>query len=445
MKILAGLRQRATALIVFGIAAPALFGQANNSHVIRATAYDSHFPAAAGRGESFNGIGVAQSGIVYYVISSPAYDVPGQMYSLNPKTGVITHIANLNDAVGQQIKAVAQGKVHVNFIEDNGKLYFSTHLGYYAHVKGLERASAAPNGYLPYPGGSFVSYDLATGKFEKLATAPDGEGIIAFNMDAKRGRLYGITWPSGYFLRYDLKSATLKNLGTDFLGGEKGTIGSTYRAICRRIVIDPRDGSAYFTTGDGVIHQYNYETDSVQAVPGVSLKKEYFGQFDPAEHGMAYNWRDALWVPEQNAIYAINGRSGYLVRFDPRVPSVEVLARLTSEAAKQLGMYGGFEYGYLGFVLGPDGHTLYYLTGTPLSSNEKAKSSGEQRYREGCDLITYDIATGVYRDHGQIELADGYPVPPGQSLAMGPDDTLYTIVHFVQNGQARIDLISFRP
>ena len=445
MKILAGLRQCAIALAVLGVAAPVLFGQASGSHIIWATAYNSHFPVAARPGESFNGIGVSHAGIVYYTIDSPKYNIPGQMYSFNPTTKVITHIGNLNEAVGQHDRAVAQGKVHVNFMEYDGKLYFTTHLGYYAHQKGLEREAPAPDNYLPYPGGYFVTYDIKTKKFHALAKAPKGEGIIAFNMDAKRGLLYGLTWPTGYFLVYNLKTKQLQNLGTAFLSGEMGVVGSTYRALCRRIVIDPQNGSAYWTTGDGVIHRYNPDTDSVQAVAGVSLKKDYFGKHNPADFGMAYNWRDALWVPDENAIYAVNGPSQYLFRFDPSVPSVEVLTRLTSLAAKRSGMLNGFSYGYLGFVLGPDGHTLYYQTNTPLSNSQKAKSSGKHRSRQGDELITYNTATGVYRDLGEIKLANGYAVSPGEDLAMGLHGTLYTVARFVQNGQSRIDLISFKP
>ncbi len=34
-----------------------------------------------------------------------------------------------------------------------------------------------------------------------------------------------------------------------------------------------------------------------------------------------------------------------------------------TEPSRRSGMYDEFSYGYLGFTLGPDGHTLYYLTG----------------------------------------------------------------------------------
>lgn len=445
MKIPACIRLFAIALLVVCSATTILYGQESGSHVIRATAHDSHFPAAAKPGESFNGMGVASDGMVYYVISSDKYNIPGQMYSFNPKTKAITHIDDLNDAVGQgKIKAVAQGKSHVNYVQDGDTLYFSTHLGYYNKTSGVERTAVAPHGYLPYPGGHFLSYDMKTKKFTNLAIAPGGQGIIAMNMDVQRSRLYGITWPAGDFLRYDLKTGKLKDFGTAFHGGELGTLGTTYRAICRRIVLDPEDGSAYFTTGDGTIHRYDYKTDKVSAVAGVNLKKDYFGSFNPAEQGMAYNWRAAVWVPAEHAIYGINGRSGYLFRFDPSKRSVEVLKRLTSEPSKKTGMFDGSEYGYLGLVLGVDGHTLYYLTGAPLSSsNKSSKKDADQK--EGADLVTYDISSGKYMDHGRILFSNGDPVSPPQSLVMGLDGTLYTLSYVVEDGKSGIDLISFHP
>ena len=445
MKMIAAVLQFAIALLVLDAGAPTLYGQGADSHVIPATAYDSHFPQAAKPGEAYNGMGVSSDGTIYYVLSSAEYNIPGQMYSFNPKTKTIAHIANLNDAVGQgDVKAVAQGKSHVNFVESDGKLYFSTHLGYYKHAGGVERTAAAPHGYLPYPGGHFVSYEMKTGKFTNLAIAPRGQGIIAMNMDVQRGRLYGITWPYGDFLTYDLKTKQLKDLGTKFHGGELGTLGTTYRAICRRIIVDPEDGSAYFTTGEGTLYRYDYNSGKIAAVGGVSFKRDYFGSFNPADHGMAYNWRAAVWVPSQQAIYAVNGRSGYLFRYDPKSRSVAVLQRLTSDASKSAGMFDGMEYGYLGLALGADGHTLYYLTGAPLSSHAKgAKTPPNQK--ETADLITYDIASRKYMDDGEILLSHGVPVEPPQSLVLGSDGTLYTLSYVLEDGKSGIELISFHP
>lgn len=424
-------------VLLFGIAS-ALAAQGTQTPVLHAKTYNSHFPKAAGLGESYNGIGESDDGTIYYAIDSRVYNIPGQIYSLNPSTGQITHVADLNTATGQgSVRAVAQGKVHVNFMEYQGKLYFSTHLGYYNQSSGIERTAVAPNGYKPYPGGHFVSYDLGTKQFRSLAIAPHGEGIIAFNMDGKRGRLYGLTWPSGDFLRFDLETHQLKDFGTFFVKGEAGKIGSTYRAICRRIVLDPDNGNVYWTTGDGAIHEYVYKSDTVGTVPGVNLRKDYFGQFNPAEHSMAYNWRAAVWNPNDHAIYAINGTSGYLFRFDPAARAVRVLRRLTSLPSQATGMFDQTPYGYLGLALDAPTNTLYYLTGSPPPPGAGS--------REGSHLITYDIATGRYTDHGEIMLDNGKPAGDEQAIVIGRDGTIYTLTQIHRDGRIVMDLISFHP
>src|ERR1700758_2842726 len=123
---MSAIRFSALGIVLAGAATPILLCQTLGTPILRATTYDSHFPEAAGVGESFNGIGLAHDGTIYYVIDSAEYNIPGQMYSLNPNTKVVTHIADLNTATGQgDEKAVAQGKSHVNFVEYDGKLYFS--------------------------------------------------------------------------------------------------------------------------------------------------------------------------------------------------------------------------------------------------------------------------------------------------------------------------------
>jgi len=425
-------------LLGAGLFATLSFGQGAATHILHAKTYNSHFPSAAGLGESFNGMGFASDGKLYYVIDSAAYNVPGQMYSLDQTTGAITSIADLNTATGQSDgKAVAQGKSHVNFIESGGKLYFATHLGYYNRESGVERLAAPPNGYLPYPGGHFLSYDLHTGRFESLAVAPGGAGIISFNMDVQHGRLYGLTWPTGHFLSFDLHTGKLKDFGGFFSGGEMGQVGSTYRAICRRIVVDPRDGSAYFTTGDGSIHRYRYDSNQVETLSGVSLRKDYFGKFDPAQKGMAYNWRAAVWNPNDNSIYAVNGASGYLFRLDPATHTIELLDRLTSEPSKRVGMADKSDYGYLGLALDARKNLLYYLTGSPLSPGSNKE--------EGSHLITYDIAHKKYCDRGQIMLDTGDPAGNEQALVVGEDGTVYTLTTINRNGGQEMDLISIEP
>ena len=64
----------------------------------------------------------------------------------------------------------------MNFVEWKGKLFFATHVGYYSIIDGMEKIGIPPEGWKPYPGGHFLSYDMESGKYEDYATAPKGEG-----------------------------------------------------------------------------------------------------------------------------------------------------------------------------------------------------------------------------------------------------------------------------
>jgi len=401
---------------------------------LTARRFDSGFALSHG---TFNGMLCATDGKIYYVLCSDSIDTGAQMYSYNPTTGQIRHLGDLTEASGEQgSQAIPQGKSHVNFVEANGKLYFATHVGYYTIRDGKETMGVPPAGYKPYPGGHFLAYDMASGKFENLATAPEGQGILAMSMDARRGRLYGLTWPSGYFIRYDLKTRSLKNLGPVSKGGEAGA-EQTYRVLCRSLAVDAEEGSVYLTTSEGDILRYRYDRDAMETVQGENLRKDYFGRYDPSTPGhMGYNWRQTVWYAPQRAIYAVHGGSGYLFRFDPRLARVDVLDRITSELSKRSGMYDQFPYGYLGFTLGPDGHTLYYLTGGAIYRDGKHVSGDQEDFH----LITYHIPTAKYDDHGAIFFADGQRPSLVNSIAVARDGSVYSLAGVAQSAHARVDL-----
>lgn len=415
---------------------------------LTARVFNSGFPQGH---SSFNGMISASDGKIYYVLCADSIDTGGQMFAFDPATDKITHVGDLTEASGEKgLKAIPQGKSHVNFVELNGKLYFSTHLGYYSIQDGMEKSGVAPAGYKPYPGGHFLSYNMASGRFENLAIAPPGEGIIAMNMDSKRGRLYGLTWPSGNFLRYDVATRNLKNFGPTSSQGEAGT-GQSYRAICRSLAVDPEDGSVYLTTSDGDILRYRYDRDAIGIVPGVDMRKDYFGAFDPSKPGhMGYNWRQTVWNPSEKAIYGVHGNSGYLFRFDPRVPRLDLIERITSEPSRRSGMFDKFAYGYLGFDLGPDGHTLYYLTGGAIYENGKLVVADQHikagvKGEENIHLVTYDISAAKYMDHGAIFFPDGQRPGDVNSIAVAKDGTVYSLSLVLENGKQRADLISIKP
>ena len=154
---------------------------------IIARIHNSGFPDAH---DTYNGMGTASDGRIYYVLSSEKHDVAAQMYSYDPATRQIKHLGDLNQASGEKnLKAISQGKSHVNFVEAAGKLYFATHIGFYSIIDGMEKMGVPPAGWKPYPGGHLLSYDTQTGRFEDYGIAPLREGVLTLNMDPKRLRV----------------------------------------------------------------------------------------------------------------------------------------------------------------------------------------------------------------------------------------------------------------
>ncbi len=196
-------------------------GKAYQGKKITAKTYDSGF--ALGH-DSYNAMGTGSDGKIYYVLSSENIDQGARMFCFDPKTKQIKELGDLTEACGEKgSKAIPQGKSHVNFVEMKGKLYFATHVGVYSIVEGKETMGIPPAGYKAYPGGHLLSYDLKTGKFEDFGICPNREGVLTFNMDAKRGRMFGLTWPSGIFYRYDLATRNQKSFGKMCALGEDGS------------------------------------------------------------------------------------------------------------------------------------------------------------------------------------------------------------------------------
>ncbi|MBD2704099.1 hypothetical protein IC229_25865 [Spirosoma sp. BT702] len=400
--------------------------------------------------DTYNAINAASDGNIYYVLSSESYDQGGQMYMYNPRTDNTTFIADLTEVCGEKDrKAIPQGKSHVRFYERNGKLYFVTHIGVYEMIDGMERLPQnPPEEYSLYPGGHILSYDLATATFENLAIAPDGEGLITMTLDRERGHIYALSWPLGYLFHYDLNTGKLTNAGLTCGRGEAGTVGEDYRVICRSMFVDPGDGALYLSTAAGDILTYNPDFGKIRKVEDVHLRLDYFGRYDATRPGsMGYNWRKIFWYEPEAVAYGVHGNSGYLFRFDPRAPKLELVERIASEPSKRSGMFDQFSYGYLGFQPGPDGETIYYLTGGPIYiDGKRVKGEGEiakgaAKGLENLHLITYNIPSRTYQDHGPIFYTDGTRPTYVNSIAIGDDGSVYTLARFEHNGHEIQDLV----
>jgi hypothetical protein len=114
-------------------------------------------------------------------------------------------------------------------------------------------------------------------------------------------------------------------------------------------------------------------------------------------------------------------------------------------------MFDQFSYGYLGFTLGPDGRTLFYLTGGPIYEDgrrvrgKSTTAKGESKGAEDLHLVTYDIPARRYVDHGAVFYEDGRRPTSVNSIAVGRDGTVYTIARIPRADGYRVDLISFKP
>ena len=417
-----------------------------NNPILKATHYYSGFDLAH---DTYNALSAASDGKIYYVLSSDSADQGGQMFCYDHKSNSIQFLGDLTEICGEKgMKTIPQGKSHVEFYEYKGKLFFATHVGYYELIHGMERLPQNfTDGHAPYTGGHFLSYDLSSGEFQDLCTVP-GEGILSMVMDQQRGQIFAISWPHGNLLHYDLACNKLANLGPISASGESGTPGNDYRVLCRSMFVDPRDGDVYFSDSEGSIFSYRPPERSFSKLNGVNLRIDYFGTYDPSMPGsMGYNWRKIFWHPHEEVAYGVHGNSGYLFRFDPRKRQIEIVERITSAPSRKSGMFDQFSYGYLGFQLGPDKETIYYLTGGPVFENgrriqgEEKISKGAARGLENLHLVTYHLPTDRYRDHGPVFYADGSRPTYVNSIAVSSDGHVYMLARFSHHGKVIQDLV----
>lgn len=417
-----------------------------NSPLI-ARCFDSGFPDAH---DTYNAMSMASDGRLYYVLSSDKLDVGGQMFRFNPSSEEIKHLGDLNVICGQSDKkCIAQGKSHVLFYEYQQKLYFATHVGYYQLIDGMDRLpEQAPDGFDLYPGGHILSYDLSNETFEDLSMIPDGEGVVSMCMDTQRGNMFGITWPTGQFFTYQVKDKKLTLLGKISGNGEAGTPGDDFRSLCRSLVVDEDTGYCYWTTIEGDIFYVDPMELKIHRLSNAHLRLDYFGKYEPSLPGtMGYHWRQIFWYAPEQVAYGVHGNSGYLFKFDPKAQTVEIVDRITSLPSKKSGFFDQFSYGYLGFTLGPDGKTIYYLTGGPIFENgkriegEKSIAKGAAKGLENLHLITYEIPTNTYHDHGPIFYENGERPLYVNSISVDAAKNVYTLARVNRNGKIITDLI----
>lgn len=403
--------------------------------------------------DTYNAISCGSDGNIYYILSSDLAEVGGKFFKFSPADGSVTLIGDLTELCGEKPNvAIPQGKSHVSFYEQGRKLYFSTHVGFYELIDGMDRLPRNPPlGLGLYPGGHILSYDLESGAVNHLAAIPHGEGVVSMEMDTAREQIYGLTWPTGRFFHYDAKNSQYREFGIVSGRGEDGTPGTDFRSLCRSLLVNPSNGQVYFTTSEGDIYQYTPSTEDLAILPDVDMRLDYFGSYDPTRPGsMGYNWRKVFWHPGEGVAYGIHGNSGYLFRFDPEQQRLELVERLTSEPSRKSGFYDQFSYGYLGLAYHEPTDRIYYLTGGPIYENGKrvkgqaSIAKGAAKGLENLHLVTYDVGPGKYQDHGPIHYEDGSIPTYVNSIALGKDGYVYFLARFEYEGRVIEDLVRVR-
>ena len=415
-----------------------------------ASCFDSGFFEAH---DTYNALSTASDGRLYYVLSSDKFDVAGQMFRFDPLKEEIKFLGDLNVICGEtQKNSIAQGKSHVLFYEFQNKLFFSTHVGYYQLIDGMDRLpEQAPDGFDLYPGGHILAYDLQEESFADLAMIPNGEGVVTMVMDTQRGNIFGITWPTGRFFCYQVNERKLTLLDKISGNGEAGTPGKDFRSLCRSLLVDEDTGYCHYTTIEGDIFYMNPFDMKINKMNVAHLRLDYFGKYDPTLPGtMGYHWRQIFWHSSEHVAYGVHGNSGYLFKFDPKAQTVEIVDRITSLPSKKSGFFDQFSYGYLGFTLGADGKTIYYLTGGPIYENgkriegEKSIAKGAAKGLENLHLITYEIATNTYQDHGAIFYKNGNRPLYVNSIAVDTLGNIYTLARINRESRTVTDLIKIK-
>lgn len=339
----------------------------------------------------------ASDGNVYYVICSHNRKSGARMFRYDPRTDNVDMIGDLTDVVGEdRTKVVNQGKVHSDFYEVDGKLYFGTHAGAWDET---------------YPGGHFMSYDLASGTFEDYGIGVAADGLVAMTMDRGRGRMYAVTWPGYLFMYYDITT------------GEKKVWGKRYAPVeqqgPRSIAVDPRTGNAYWHNTDDTIECYYFDRDIVKTLDSPRFDGAMFlVPFDAGGYSVNHVWRSIRWSDAMQKFYGVMYNTDWLFSFEPMSAELEIIDRIASAPNRKS---GALYYSSLGFELSDDGETVYYIAGNYVASPDSTEKKQELH------LVTYSLSHRRYIDHGVIELDDGRRPRYCQGLEIGTDGNLYIV------------------
>ncbi len=381
---------------------------------IEARIFEIDFPGAD---SNYNALTAASDGKIYVGMNTHNTSLSCRFYSVDPKTDEVKLVAKIADVLGEDpVKQLPQGKIHTPMYEHKGKLWFATHTSFYdGPLPGVNT-----EGRITYQGGHLMTYDLKTGEFEDLGKIFANEGIITLNLDRENEIMYGLTWPSGLFISYDITTKDLRYWGAVQQRGEWGQHPFEWDRICRTLGIDP-EGYVYGSTMDGAVWRCDpSDPRRVQTIEGLDLSRLPFSQSaeETLKGDFQNNWRVIEWNPLTKSFWGIHFECSTLFEFKPKENYIRALAELRPQAYQ--GMPRNPEISQLGFTIGPK-NTVFYLAHGPALEMKDRPEVQSNLY-----LLTYNIDTGQLTNHGPILSANKRRVYFSESIAIAPDNHIYT-------------------
>ncbi len=367
---------------------------------------------------NYHSLRAASDGKIYFTLGTHNAEFACRCYCFDPKTEEMSLVCEFDKVVGENAETdISQGKIHTRLFDHDGKLWFASHTAFYQDgLPGIDYG-----GKTPHKGGRFFSYDLETGQFNDLARVLPSEGIISMTMDKENEILYGITWPSGLLVSYEVETNDLRCWGAVQSRGEWGHHPWEWDRICRTLGIDP-DGNVYGSTMDGEIWKYDRrETPRVRYIEGLDLSKVPFSQSaeETSKGDFQNNWRAIEWNPNTGSFWGILFETTTLFEFIPSKNYVRSVVDLRPEQYRW--MPRNPEVSQLGFTIGPE-NTIFYLCHGPAVAIE-----GKPEVQSGLYLLTYDIDENRLTNHGPVIAENQRRVFFSESIEIGPDDHIYTV------------------
>ncbi|MFC2076289.1 hypothetical protein ACFLT7_04320 [candidate division KSB1 bacterium] len=347
------------------------------------------FPGGHQEDGMWTALHAARDGRVYVGLCT--HGGSGQFYAYEPQSDKIRHIAMTQEAVNQMTSGrEAHGKLHSQFMETaNGDVWFGTDMSYHSYFARWDGPEA-------YPGGHLLIYDPKTDLLKSLGAPFPGQAVRVIQMDEKRRMVYVVAFPTGKFYKYHMDSGRVEF---------KGRVDN-WDSIARVMVMDD-DGNVYGSFAPYRIFKYDVAADKLLDLPTIIPHLE--GPWCDRGHGHRENmWRNAIWHPEEKVIYGLEMGSSTLFRFDPATNAITDLGQFTVEEFQGERIVPYTLHSFLLY----DNNKIYY-----------AAPSGKRDMP--CQLLSYDIATGVKSNLGILEAADGSVPTNLQGASIAPDGTIY--------------------